>query len=41
MQYSLRLIAERLCGKGFRTLAMNDRDAHVRKVRLLPELQHL
>ncbi len=37
MQYSLRLIAERLCGKGFRTLAMNDRDAHVRKVRLLPE----
>jgi len=37
MRFSLRLIAERLHGKGFRALAVNDRDAFVRKVRLLPE----
>ena len=37
MRFSLRLIAERLCGKGFRALAMNDRDVFVRKVRLMPE----
>ena len=35
MRYSLRLIAERLCGKGFRALAMNDHGAYVRKARLL------
>ena len=36
MRFSLQLIAERLCSKGFRALAMNGRDAFVQKVRLLP-----
>ena len=36
MQYSLRLIAERLCSKGFHALAMNDRGVSVKRVRLLP-----
>ena len=36
LRYSLQLIAERLCNKGFQALAMNGRDAFVRKVRLLP-----
>ena len=36
MRYSLQLIAERLCNKGFRALAMNARSSFVSKVRLLP-----
>ncbi len=37
MEYSLQLIAERLCGKGYRALAMNGRESFARKVRILPE----
>lgn len=37
MRYSLRLIAERLHGRGFRVLAMNDRDVFVRRARLLTD----
>jgi len=36
MRFSLQLIAERLCNKGHRALAMNGRNTFVRKVRLLP-----
>ena len=36
MQFSLSLIAERLCEKGHRAFAMNDRGACFRKVRMLP-----
>ena len=37
MRFSLRLIAEHLCGKGFRALAVNDRGVFVRTARIFPE----
>ena len=37
MAFSLRLIAERLCGKGRRALVMNDRGVRIERVRLLPD----
>lgn len=39
MRFSLRLIAERLCKKGFHALAINANDSFVRRARLLPEQQ--
>ena len=38
MRFSLRLLAERLCRKGHRALAMNERDAYFERVRLMPSL---